>query len=172
MLCYRELYVKLSYNSEYIFFSSNKLYSLKYKKFIKPIIPNNGYLSYRFYLNDTRIVYLIHKMLGDYFIKNTNPLEYDIIDHINQNKLDNRIDNLRWVNSSINNRNQKLSILNTSGFQGVNFVKSRNSWKADWTDNEGKRHNKSFNLNKYNNAKDLAIEYRKQMVEKYYSRVY
>ena len=41
------------------------------------------------------------------------------IDHINHNRLDNRIENLRCVNDSINLRNKSKSKANTSGQTGV-----------------------------------------------------
>ena len=52
------------------------------------------------------------------------------IDHINQNRLDNRIENLRVVTKSINLQNQKLSSNNTSGHIGVCWIKDANKWRA------------------------------------------
>lgn len=57
-------------------------------------------------------------------------IEPKIIDHINQNKLDNRIENLRSVNFSENAKNRPKSIYNTSGFNGVSFNKNSNKWEA------------------------------------------
>lgn len=52
------------------------------------------------------------------------------IDHINGNPLDNRRSNLRHISHKDNSRNCKLSKNNTSGFNGVNWVKSKNKWRA------------------------------------------
>ena len=52
------------------------------------------------------------------------------IDHINQNKLDNRIENLRDVSHSINLRNVGIRANNKSGMTGVIFDNSRNKFKA------------------------------------------
>lgn len=54
----------------------------------------------------------------------------DQIDHLNGKKTDNRIENLREANNSINGRNQRLSSRNTSGAAGVNWIATRNRWKA------------------------------------------
>jgi hypothetical protein len=52
------------------------------------------------------------------------------IDHINGNKLDNRICNLRLATRAENQRNVKLRKDNTSGYKGVCLDKSKNKWKA------------------------------------------
>ncbi len=50
------------------------------------------------------------------------------IDHINQNKADNRICNLRDVDKQTNQRNTRLSKNNTSGKMGVTWNKRKNKW--------------------------------------------
>ena len=52
------------------------------------------------------------------------------IDHINGNKDDNRIGNLRLAHRSENNINAKTHKHNTSGFKGVSFDNRRKHWVA------------------------------------------
>jgi hypothetical protein len=52
------------------------------------------------------------------------------IDHRNQIKTDNRIDNLREATSSQNKGNIGLLRSNTSGFRGVSFNARRQKWHA------------------------------------------
>lgn len=52
------------------------------------------------------------------------------IDHINGDKLDNRIKNLRDVPRHINMRNQKRRTDNTSGMAGVTWSPVRRRWRA------------------------------------------
>ena len=52
------------------------------------------------------------------------------IDHINQNKADNRIENLRDVPKEINQRNGTRKRNNTSGVPGVTWHKQHKKWCA------------------------------------------
>lgn len=61
------------------------------------------------------------------------------IDHINQDKTDNRICNLRDVTQSVNCRNRKRRSDNTSGVTGVSFCKKSKKWRAVFWVN-GKQH--------------------------------
>lgn len=61
------------------------------------------------------------------------------IDHINGNRQDNRIENMRAVTRSENMRNTSLSSRNTSGFIGVSYRKTANKWQATIRDMSGKR---------------------------------
>jgi hypothetical protein len=53
-----------------------------------------------------------------------------LIDHINGNKSDNRIKNLRLANFSENQLNRNRTSSNTSGHKGVSYHKHRKRWQA------------------------------------------
>lgn len=78
------------------------------------------------------------------------------IDHINGNRSDNRIANLRIVNNAENSKNQCKRVNNTSGTTGVTWSKQRGKWQAQIV-----RHGKIKNLGHYAN-KDDAIAARKK----------
>lgn len=52
------------------------------------------------------------------------------LDHINQNRSDNRIANLRVVNKSENQQNTFAPATNTSGVKGVYWNKAAKKWQA------------------------------------------
>lgn len=52
------------------------------------------------------------------------------IDHINQVRDDNRIQNLREVSRSENQQNRGMSKNNNSGFKGISWHKKSNKWQA------------------------------------------
>ena len=52
------------------------------------------------------------------------------IDHINGNKTDNRLSNLRLATNKQNQENRPAPANNTSGYRGVTWHKSYNKWMA------------------------------------------
>lgn len=60
---------------------------------------NKGYLRVRINYKE----YLVHRLVAETFIP--NPEEKQQVDHINRDREDNRVENLRWVDSCENQRN-------------------------------------------------------------------
>jgi HNH endonuclease len=54
----------------------------------------------------------------------------EIIDHINGNPSDNRIENLRAATRQTNNHNSVLARHNTSGVKGVSYSKQNKHWRC------------------------------------------
>lgn len=83
----------------------------------------NGYI--RIKINNKK--YQAHRLAWLYVHGKFPPEQ---IDHINHNRADNRIANLRSVSHQENHRNQSKTNNNTSGFVGINWHKQRNKWRA------------------------------------------
>lgn len=94
-----------------------------------------------------RVVWCLHN--------NSWPVDDLIVDHINRNSLDDRIENLRAISQTKNMRNKNAASKNTSGRAGVSITKDK-KWRASIQVG-----NKHRNLGTYSDL-DQAIAAREQ----------
>jgi len=83
---------------------------------------HDGYLRTKINKNN----YMVHRLI--WFMNYGFIDAKKHIDHINHNKLDNRLINLRLVEENINHKNKPMQKNNTSGYCGVYFNKKSNAW--------------------------------------------
>lgn len=67
---------------------------------IVPHLDNYGYLRIRFSRQGKKMLFQVHRLMAEIFVP--NPAGKPEVDHINGNKLDCRIENLRWVTHAEN----------------------------------------------------------------------
>lgn len=92
----------------------------------------------------------------------------EITDHINQNRLDNRKENLRTTNQSMNAFNRKVRKDSKSGYNGVWKDKKSGKWKAGICI-DGKRNHLGYFYkleDAINARKEAEIKYRGELSEK------
>ena len=73
----------------------------------------------------------LHRLVAEAFLENPN--EYDEIDHIDNNKINNNVANLRWCSRSQNNTNREAYSSNREGvpekkFKYVTWDKKKQKW--------------------------------------------
>lgn len=73
-------------------------------------------------------LYLVHRIIWE--MHHGEIADGDEIDHINHNKLDNRIENLRLVTRNENQMNRPMQYNNTSGVNGVDWNARNGKWRA------------------------------------------
>ena len=83
---------------------------------------SNGYLNVKLQNKRYGVHRLVFAMHNGYFPK--------MLDHIDGNKLNNNIENLRPATRSENSSNRGLMTNNTSGIKGVAWHKTSNKWEA------------------------------------------
>ena len=77
-----------------------KVYNTKFNRELKGTYTTNEYHSIALSIDGKPRSFLVHRLVAQAFCENPN--NYNIVDHINQNKYDNRACNLRWVSGSEN----------------------------------------------------------------------
>lgn len=103
---------------------------------------------------------------NDVFMQRFIMNEFDnnnIIDHINRDTLDNRKNNLRIVDKSLNSINAGIRANNTSGATGVSWFKAAQAWRS-YINYQGNR----IELGYYKDFKDAVIA-RLNAENKYYT---
>jgi len=89
---------------------------------------NGGYKMVSLTQDKVKLTKWIHRLVGETFI--SNPDNKPCIDHKDNNRTNNHIDNLRWATKRENVINSKISSKNSSGYKGVSYDKKNNKWKA------------------------------------------
>lgn len=107
----------------------------------------SGYIQIQF---DNKI-YPAHRLAWKYHY-GIDPIYF--IDHINGDRNDNRISNLREATNIENLRNSKKYSTNTSGFKGVSYHKGYGKWQARATMN-GKR----IHLGWFDTPEEASVPY-------------
>jgi hypothetical protein len=136
--------------ANYLIYEDGSVYSKKTKKFRKLSVHVEGYLKINLCKDGKAKHFLVHRLVAKHYIP--NPHNYEQVDHIDRDKSNNHLYNLRWVNQSMNQQNRdvrsdnKLEIKNISPHSksGYSFEKKIN----------GKRHGKWFK------TLEEAIEYK------------
>ena len=98
------------YQGLYKISNTGKVKSLIKNKILKPKVnnKNNGYILVSLYKDKKAKNYYIHRLVAKYFIPDWN--EQLLVDHINNIRTDNHVENLRMVTTMENNYNPNSTI--------------------------------------------------------------
>tara|TARA_R110002153_G_scaffold21245_1_gene71089 strand:+ start:193 stop:639 length:447 start_codon:yes stop_codon:yes gene_type:complete len=136
----------------YLIYPDGKVQNKKSKRYLKQCEDSGGYLQVKLYNNKSKI-YNIHRLVALHYIP--NPDNKRCVDHINRNRTDNRLDNLRWATHSENQQNTGICKNNKLGIKNISYHKTRDRYDYKKIIN-GVKHEKYFK------TLEEAIEYKKE----------
>lgn len=122
-----EVWCPISGFPNYIVSNYGNIYSQKTNNLLSSVITPRGYLQVDLSKNNVRTHYSIHRLVALHFLPTTG----DEVDHIDRDKLNNNISNLRWCSRSENMRNKRKKVNCSSQYKGVSFDKSRSKWSCE-----------------------------------------
>jgi len=124
-------------------------------KFLKYSLGTDGYYAVNLYNENGYKRCRIHRLVAEHFIPKVEGKE--LIDHIDRNKTNNHISNLRWCNKSENQLNKGVSKNNVLGIKHIRKTKYDTYTFTIYR--QDKWHTKSFK------ALDECIKYRDEYLK-------
>lgn len=92
-------------------------------------ISNVGYRCYSLGKDGKMRTFTAHRLVAKAFIENTDE-RLNQVNHKDMDRLNNRYDNLEWVNNRENNSHSKRAKSKSSKYVGVSFKKNEGKWAA------------------------------------------
>jgi hypothetical protein len=108
---------------------------------LKPSYNNKGYAFVNLSLEGVAKSYLVHRLIAQTFL--LNPDNYTEIDHIDKDKTNNCVENLRWVSRCQNLQNRDFDKTSKYGMHGLGFDKTRECWNVQIY-LQGKKYHRRF----------------------------
>lgn len=142
----------------YMIGRNSVIYNIKTGKKIKPLLGNHGYYVFNPSNNGKQKCVLIHRILAELYIPNDNPSR-TYIDHIDRNKTNNNINNLRWTTNQENMMNMN--------YKHISRCSKSGSYVVQYRDATSYKHRKQFKqlVDAENYLEQLRKEYPKKIVD-------
>ena len=150
-----EVWKEIPDYDDYMISNLGKVKSFKKNsdRILKPGIKCEYYFVVLTNNNGKLVSKLIHRLLAEAFIENPDNLPN--VDHMDSNRLNNNLSNLRQTSQSQNNFNKnKQNSKTSSKYKGVYWNKTAQKWAA-----QVKFERKNYSLGYFTSEKDAALAY-------------
>ena len=92
---------------DYYVTSDGNIWSNKSYKLLLPAPDSSGYLTVSLQSNGKQSTKRLHRLVAEAFVPNDDPAHKTTVDHIDNDKTNNRADNLQWLSNADNIRKSK-----------------------------------------------------------------
>lgn len=105
-----------NYEDRYLISNQGNVWSILNKKFLKPQKTRDGYFTVDLCRDGTDKIVKVHRLVAEAFIPNPNNLP--TVNHLDEDKTNNKVDNLEWCSVKDNNNygSHNSSLARTKGF--------------------------------------------------------
>lgn len=126
----------------YVLWPDGRVWNSRKMAFASPCLSKSGYPRVNL-SRGSRDTYqqttaCIHRLLGLYYLP--NPDKHPCVDHLDQDKTNNTLSNLRWASVSENQQNKSVQKNSKSGLLGVCWSKGHQRWRASIYINKKQKH--------------------------------
>jgi len=122
-------------------------------RILKLGLTNKGYYKVGFRKNGKKKYFSVHRLVATSFID--NPLNLPQVDHIDNNKLNNRVENLRWCTHQQNILNKTNKSIHGSYIQFMKNMKKK-PWRVQI---------KYKSIDKFFKTKQEALDFRNDIIK-------
>jgi len=123
---YRSVIMEIENYPDYQIYEDGRVFSKHTRKFLKHRVNGGGYLYVSLFHKGEGKNHYIHRLVSSYYIP--NPENRREVDHIDRNKKNNHVSNLRWATRSDNNQNKMKYSTNKSGHKCISYHKTGGGW--------------------------------------------
>lgn len=127
------------------------------ERILKQFLDNKGYFMVGLYKDGKKSTKKVHVIVAESFLNHKpDGTLTKVVDHINNIKSDNSVDNLQIISNRENSSKDRSGY--SSKYVGVSWNRKRNKWEAYITINGKKK-----NLGLFDNEKEAHKEYLKEL---------
>lgn len=116
--------------TDYKINKDGKVFSNKTNRFLQGSVYNTGYKMVRLTVGNSKKSYAVHRLVAETFLQNPNNLP--IVNHKDGNKLNNKADNLEWVNQFENRVHAVQNKISKLANGKRNKIKKENLNLSEW----------------------------------------